>query len=114
MTGVFKDGAYYPLWSGGEEMGEGAYQAAYADYDGDLQEFDIPENDDDAAEARRANLESFLDGPFPGEWVTRDARVLKIAEMTTSHLDNAIRYFERASLGEHSKILELKQERGRR
>lgn len=115
MSGIFKGGAYHPLGSG-TEMSEGEYQAALADDDlsehaQDARDFDY---DGDMQEARRANLESFLDGPFPGEWVTRDARVLKIADMTTSHLDNAVRYFERAGLGEHPKVLELKQERGRR
>lgn len=117
--GVFKDGVYYPLGCG-KEMSEGEYQASIED---GLWEDDLSDHAQDARDFedcqiemddRRANLEDFLDGPFPGDWVTRDARVLKIAEMTTSHLDNAIRFFERADLGEHPKINELREERKRR
>ena len=104
MTGVFKDGAYYPLGSV-EEMSEGEYEA----YAQDAHDFDY-----DGSERLIWSLKDFLDGLFPSEWSTRDARAFKIAEMTTSHLDNAIRYFERAGLGEHPKIVELREERKRR
>lgn len=119
MSGVFKDGAYYPLGCG-EEMSEGEYQASF--HDG-LWEDELSEHAQDARdfedrqmdmETRRPKLESFLDGLFPSEWSIRDGRTLKIADMTTSHLDNAIRFFGRFDLDEHSKINELREERKRR
>lgn len=117
--GVFKDGAYYPLGCG-KEMSEGEYQASIEDglWEDELSEHAQDARDFDyegeALEARIVSLHDFLDGLFPSEWSTRDGRVLKIAGMTTSHLDNAIRYFERVNLDAHPKINELREERKRR
>ncbi len=30
----------------------------------------------------------------PGEWTTKDGDVMKVRDMTTSHLRNTLRYFE--------------------
>jgi hypothetical protein len=86
---TFKDGAYYPFGCT-EEMSEGAYQAVH---------------DELVAELRSppASLSEAI-----GYWRTRDRRVLKITEMSTAHLRNAIQFF--VAWSDHSKILELRTE----
>jgi hypothetical protein len=50
----------------------------------------------------------------PGYWRVRDGALLKITDMTVSHLDNAIKLFERAGFGKFAKIQELRAERAKR
>jgi hypothetical protein len=99
--GEFKNGAYYPLGCA-ESMSEGDYQTAYADYDGDGDAVDDGIEYGSACSGPACLFEK------PGYWRTRDRRVLKISEMETSHLRNAIHFF--AEWREHLKILELQTE----
>ena len=79
---------YYPLGCG-EEMSEGAYQAMFAGYEVDTN--------------GSLNEET-------GRWRCRDGLVLAVADMSTKHLENAIRYFSRVGWSEHWKIVELRGE----
>ena len=86
---TFKDGTYYPLgYSDG--MSEGAYEAMFDEQYADL------------------CLPPACLSEEPGYWRTRDKRVLKIAEMSTVHLKNAIRIF--VAWNTHDKIVELREE----
>jgi crotonobetainyl-CoA:carnitine CoA-transferase CaiB-like acyl-CoA transferase len=54
-----------------------------------------------------------LSAPY-GSWQTRDGRLLAVVDMTTAHLRDAIRLFERFGWGDHGKIRELREELARR
>lgn len=96
MSGVFKDGAYYPLGCS-EDMSEGEYQAYQGMCDGP------PVGDEPEA----------LEMPL-GQWLMKDKRTLKIRKMTTTHLANAIKLFTKAGWGDHHKIEELRRALARR
>lgn len=89
---IFKDGAYYPLGSG-EEMSEAEYEWQYQLCN------DLP--DDQPPPALEMS---------PGYWRTRDHRTLRIREMTTKHLKNAITLFRRLGFDDFAKVRELKTE----
>ena len=97
---TIKDGVYYPF--GYSEMSEGEYQAYYGHDDGDG---DAIYRDELDAEIwlPPASLDEKM-----GYWLTKDKRVLKIVDMTTDHLKNAIHCF--AEWSDHTKILELRKE----
>lgn len=78
------------------DMSEGEYQAMFDDVF-----YDVLES-------------SFSLNAPTGIWKTRDGRVLEIAKMSTLHIGNAIRYFDRAGWSEHEKIGELRAELARR
>jgi hypothetical protein len=108
MSGIFKDGVYYPLLG----PGESADNSLGLGEDGEMFEDKI-----DWVHDRRLNHLSIGSGPFrvkDGYWRTRDGHVIEIAKMTTAHLDNSIKYFERRGLGDISKIRELRKERKKR
>ena len=88
---TIKDGIYYPLGRA-EEMSEGEYQAMF---------------DETYISSRSPNC-------AVGQWRTRNGSIIKIAEMTTAHLKNAINYFERDGWGKHPKIEELRDELDKR
>jgi hypothetical protein len=90
MVNIWEDGAYYPLGCAADDMSEGEYQAMC-----------------DEATEELLRSPSSLNESY-GRWRTRDGRVLKIVDMSTDHLVNAIRYF--AEWNDHSKILELREE----
>lgn len=116
MSGVFKDGAYYPLLgsTGNGALGVDDWPSDYAQDAMDFEDRLLIEDDSRRRADRKAQLESLLDGPFPGEWTVRGGTIIKIASMTDGHLDNAVKYFEREDLGDHPKIQELREERKRR
>ena len=106
---TFKDGVYYPLGTA-EDMSEAQYQTSFAEDEGDLP--NRPEEMSDAA--YQAMCDEMVDevscclsslSEKPGYWLTKDKRVLKITEMETAHLRNAIRLF--SAWSDHQKILEL-------
>ena len=98
---TIKDGVYYPLGYS-EDMSEGEYQACYGH---DLDDGDAIYRDELIAEIwlPPASLDEKM-----GDWLTKDKRVLKIVDMTTDHLKNAIHCF--AKWRDHSKIRELREE----
>ena len=99
MSGVVKGGAY------DNGMSEGEYEAMCqenADAEDDLLG-SLP--DDDPFD---------LTAYAPGYWRTRDGVEMKVAEMTDSHLDNAIKLFERTGAGDCRKACELREERKKR
>lgn len=85
---------YYPLGRG-EDMSEGEYQAMQAACD--------------SAGAPPPRL----DEPA-GYWRTRNGSVIRVADMSSSHLLNAVRLFDRSGYGDLPKILELREELVRR
>lgn len=95
MSGVFKDGAYCPLGRA-EDMSEGEYQTMWELCNGS-HEAPPPS----LAEPR-------------GWWRTKGGISVMLVEMSSAHLLNTIRLFDRAGWGEHPKIRELSDELGRR
>ena len=100
MSGIFKDGAYHPLGTGGE-MSEAEYELQWQLCNED--HFDPP------IESTRS-----LDSVPAGKWRVRGGAVLEISGMTVEHLKNAIALFVRAGHGDHMKIRELREELARR
>lgn len=92
---MIKDGVYYPLGCS-EGMSEGEYQAMY---DNLVSEVYLP----------AASLSEKI-----GYWQKRDGSVIKITEMSITHIKNAIGLFDRVGWGDHSKIRELREELSRR
>ena len=90
-----------------EDMSEGEYQAMFDDVFYDVLESSFSLN---------APAYPWIFPPMAptGIWKTRDGRVLEIAKMSTLHIGNAIRYFDRAGWSEHEKIGELRAELARR
>lgn len=84
----------YPLGKS-DGMSEGEYQSMYEACD----EGDPPP--------------PALQQPY-GYWRTRHGEQLKIVEMDTSHIKNAIKLFTRAGWGDHTKLRELREELARR
>lgn len=82
-----------PLGSG-TDLSEGEYQSAYSD----------PPDLKEAPQAPRA-LRSLA-----GEWRTSYGFVLRIVDMSSAHLKNAIAFFECEGWGDHAKLVELRAE----
>ena len=87
---------YYPLGRA-EDVSEGEYEEMYAL----CNEVGEPPH-------ARSSIEP------AGSWRTRGGAVLRVAEMSATHLTNAVRLFERNGLGDHPKVQELRAELARR
>lgn len=110
MTGCGSSGgAIYPLGRG-EDLSEGEYQSFYADPDPSLMgEMAYVAACDEVARRGDAPTPRALLQPR-GAWLTRDGRKLRVAEMSSDHLANAVALFERGGHGEHRKVRELREE----
>lgn len=91
---IWKDGTYHPLGAGGE-MSETEYEYQYGLCN------EGPDDDCDPPPV--------LELPI-GYWRTRELNVLRVREMSRSHIENAIELFTRMGWADHLKIEELRLE----
>lgn len=103
---TIKDGAIYPLGFS-EGISEGQYQAQYDWVDDDVADAVYHDELNDKIWLPPLSL-----GEKIGFWRTRYGKVLKIAEMSTAHLGNAIYFFD--EWNDHPKIRELREELAKR
>ena len=96
------NGPFYPLGRG-EEISEG--ERAMLDAD----PFEQKHDEDESSHG----WPSHLNTP-EGSWQTREETVVAIADMTDTHLRNAIRWMKIQTLHDHPKFDELRTEATRR